>query len=137
MSKHLIIHTDGGARGNPGPAAIGAVIEMDGRVLKKISEYIGETTNNQAEYQAIHAALSFAIAAEAATVDLFSDSELVVRQLRGEYRVKNKELGPWYLKIHALTQRLDRVTWTAVPREQNLAADALVNRALDAHVGNP
>lgn len=125
------VHTDGGSRGNPGPAAIGAVIEADGKVVKTISATIGVTTNNQAEYQALHAALTWCRDNGATIVHVYADSELVVKQLRGEYKMKNKDLAPWYLKIQSLVNQIGRVTFTAIPREQNSAADALVNRALD------
>lgn len=129
--KHYIIHTDGGARGNPGPAAIGVVIEQDGKVIERLAEYIGETTNNQAEYQAVHAALNFAQQHGASAVDIFADSELVVKQLRGEYKVKNKELAPWYVKSISLANQIGRVNYHVIRREENAAADALVNQALD------
>ena len=129
--RHLVIHTDGGARGNPGPAALGVVIESDGQIIKTIGEYLGEATNNQAEYQAVHAALFFAVEHGATSVDLYSDSELIVKQLRGEYKVKNKELGPWFLKVHELANKIGRVRWFSIPREENTAADAQVNQALD------
>lgn len=125
------VHTDGGSRGNPGPAAIGAVIEADGKVVQTISATIGVTTNNQAEYQALHAALTWCRDNGATIVHVYADSELVVKQLRGEYKMKNKDLAPWYLKIQSLVNQIGRVTFTAIPREQNSAADALVNRALD------
>ncbi len=127
----LTIHTDGGARGNPGPAAIGVVIASDGQVLKKLSRTIGATTNNQAEYQAVHAALTEALALGATQVELFADSELIVKQIRGEYKIKNPELGPWVIKIHSLVNQIGQVTFTAIRREQNQLADALVNQALD------
>lgn len=129
--RHYIIHTDGGARGNPGPAAIGVVIEQGGKVIKRLAEYIGETTNNQAEYQAVNAALNFAQQHGASAVDIFADSELVVRQLRGEYKVKNKELAPWYVKNISLANQIGRVDFHVIRREENLAADGLVNQALD------
>jgi ribonuclease HI len=132
----IVIHTDGGARGNPGPAAIGAVLESNGEIIQQISECIGKTTNNQAEYQAVHAALVAALQYGAKRVEVFCDSELVVKQIRGEYKVKNKELGPWYIKIHGLMQRIGSVTFTAIAREENELADALVNRALDAQARN-
>lgn len=130
--RHFTIHTDGGARGNPGPAAIGAVISENGAVVHTISRTIGETTNNQAEYQAVEAALSYAREQGATAVDLYGDSELVMKQLRGEYKVKNKDLGSWVIKIHSLVNQIGRVTFTAVPRAQNRPADTLVNQALDA-----
>lgn len=128
---HLVIHTDGGSRGNPGPAAIGAVIEHDGQEIHTISRPIGDTTNNQAEYQALHAALLYAQEVQAKSVEVFADSELVVKQLKGEYKMKNKELGPWFIKVQSMINKIGRVTLTAIPREENARADALVNQALD------
>lgn len=126
------VHTDGGSRGNPGPAGIGAVIEADGVVVHTISATIGIATNNQAEYQALHAALSWCRDHGATVVNVKADSELVVKQLRGEYKMKNKDLAPWFIKIQSLVNEIGRVTFTAIPRDQNAAADALVNQALDA-----
>ncbi len=125
------IHTDGGARGNPGPSAIGAVIEHDGKLVHTIAQTIGNTTNNQAEYQAVHAALSWVQQHGGTEVDLYADSELIVKQLRGEYKVKNKELAPWYIKCISLKNHIGKVKFNVVRREQNAAADALVNEALD------
>lgn len=130
--KHYTIHTDGGARGNPGPAAIGVVIEQGGQVVERIAKCIGSTTNNQAEYQAVHAALQYVQPHAPASIDLYADSELVVKQLRGEYKVKNKELAPWYIKIISLANQIGRVNYHTIRREQNAAADALVNEALDS-----
>lgn len=127
-----IIHTDGGSRGNPGPAAIGAVIERDGKVVQTISQTIGSTTNNQAEYQAVHAALSFVEVQQGKVAEVYADSELVVKQLRGEYKMKNAALAPWFIKIKSLENSIGRVHYHAIPREENAAADALVNQALDA-----
>lgn len=128
---HYIIHTDGGARGNPGPAAIGIVIVGPGNTTERVRRYIGETTNNQAEYQAVHAALNWAREHGATNVDLYADSELIVKQLRGEYKVKNRELAPWFLKCQALVNAIGRVRFHVIRREENAAADALVNEALD------
>jgi ribonuclease HI len=125
------IHTDGGARGNPGPAAIGAVIEQSGVLVHRISQTIGHTTNNQAEYQAVHAALTWVQQQGGTDVDLYADSELIVKQLRGEYKVKNKDLAPWYIKCISLKNQIGKVKFNVVRREQNTAADALVNEALD------
>ncbi len=131
MTK-FIIHSDGGARGNPGPAAIGAVIaDLDGKPIELISRTIGETTNNQAEYQAIIAGLEAALSHGAEEVDCFLDSELVVKQLKREYKVKNQELAPLFLKVHNLVVQFKKVSFTHVRREQNTAADKLVNQALD------
>lgn len=125
------IHTDGGARGNPGPAAIGVVIQQGDKLVHQISQTIGNTTNNQAEYQAVHAALAWVQQKGGTDVDLYADSELIVKQLRGEYKVKNKELAPWYVKCISLKNQIGKVKFNVVRREQNAAADALVNEALD------
>ncbi len=133
--KTFTIFSDGGARGNPGPAAIGAVISSeDGKVLEEISRTIGETTNNQAEYQAIIAGLEAAHALGAEAVECFLDSELVVKQLKHEYKVKNKELAPLFVKVHNLSLKFKKISYTHVPRERNKEADRLVNEALDAVV---
>jgi ribonuclease HI len=128
---HLKIHTDGGARGNPGPAAIGVVIESGDQLVREVSATIGSTTNNQAEYQAVYAALIAAQELGAQQVDVYADSELIVKQLRGEYKVKNKELGPWFVKIQALIKQVGLVRLHVIRREDNVRADALVNQALD------
>ena len=130
-SRPVVIHTDGGARGNPGPAAIGVVIERDGKVIQRISRVIDSTTNNQAEYQAVYAALLCAKDYGATSIDLYADSELIVKQLRGEFKLKNRELAQWFIKIHSLVNAIGRVRFHAITRENNTAADALVNQALD------
>lgn len=129
-SNRWHVFTDGGARGNPGPAAIGVVIQAEGGTIHTISQVIGSTTNNQAEYQAVYAALQYCVA-QAHAVDIFCDSELVVKQIQGKYKLKNKELGVWFLKIRKLLDQLPGYTITAIPRERNHLADALVNKALD------
>jgi ribonuclease HI len=135
MIEKLIIHTDGGARGNPGPAAIGAVLKDEsGQLLAEVSEYIGETTNNQAEYKAVIAALDKAAELEAKRLDFFLDSLLVVEQLNGNYKVKNKDLAPLFVKIHNQRLGFIKTTFSHVRREFNKEADALVNKALDARV---
>lgn len=126
------IFSDGGSRGNPGPAAIGAVIEQDGRVIHTISRRIGEGTNNQAEYQALHAALMYVQERGGTSVRCYLDSELVVHQLNGKYKMKNPDLAVWFAKIKVIANAIGRVTYTAIPREKNGRADALVNQALDA-----
>jgi len=129
----LTIYTDGGARGNPGPAGIGAVIYNENKkVVKEISEYIGETTNNQAEYKACLRAMEEAKKLKATELDFYLDSELVVKQLKREYKVKNKELAPLFIKIYNLSQQFKKVSFTHVRREFNKEADRLVNEALDA-----
>jgi ribonuclease HI len=129
----VIIHSDGAARGNPGPAAIGATIHDEkGNLVAAISRCIGVTTNNQAEYLAVISALEKAISLGARQVVLLSDSELVIRQLQGRYRVKNAALKPLYQKVVQLLASLDKFSASSVPREQNAAADALANKALDS-----
>lgn len=133
MNSKLIIYTDGGARGNPGPAAIGAVlIDQQAKVVAEISECIGEATNNQAEYRAVIAALTKAKSLGASELEFFLDSELVVKQLKLEYKVKNAELVPLFLQVHNLAVGFKKVTFKHVRREQNVEADKLVNLALDA-----
>ena len=132
MSKTLIIYTDGGARGNPGPAGIGAVAyNKKGEVVFKISQFIGYTTNNQAEYQAVLAALEKAKQIDADQVKIFMDSQLVARQLNGEYKVKNKDLAPLFVKIYNLTFNFKSVKFIHIPREKNKEADRLANQAMD------
>ena len=127
----MVIFTDGASRGNPGPAAIGAVIKNEqGRLITSISQAIGRTTNNQAEYQAIIAALERALSLEASHVDLRSDSELVVNQIKGQYRVKKASLRPLYLKAAQLASQFESFTITCIPREENEEADRLANLAL-------
>jgi len=130
-TSKVIINTDGASRGNPGPAAIGATIKDErGRLLASISRYIGRTTNNQAEYRAIIAALEKTAQMGADRVDIRSDSQLVVRQLNGRYRVKKASLRPLYLEVHKLLSQFQGFTITYIPREQNKEADALANKAL-------
>ncbi len=129
--KRVIILTDGVSRGNPGPAAIGATIKDEqGKRITFISQPIGLTTNNQAEYRAIIAALEHAIRLGATQVEMQSDSELVVRQINGQYRVKNASLKPLYQQVKQLQSQLESFTITHIPREQNTEADNLANIAL-------
>ena len=132
MNKKLTIHTDGGARGNPGPAGIGAIAKNEkGETVFEISEYIGEATNNQAEYRALLVAIEKAGELGAQEVDFVLDSELVVKQMKREYKVKNKELAPLFVKIYNAVMQFKKVTFRHVPREMNKEADALANRAMD------
>ena len=131
----VIIHADGAARGNPGPAAIGATVKDDkGNLIAGISRCIGTTTNNQAEYQAIIIALEKAINLGARQVEVNSDSELVVRQLNGEYRVKKAALKPLYQRVKQLQGLLEGCSITHIPRQQNIEADNLANAALNLAV---
>lgn len=129
----VIIYTDGGARGNPGPAGIGVVIynKQDLSEITRISEYIGVATNNQAEYLALIKALQIAQKIGAKEVDCYLDSELVVKQLKREYRVKDKKLAKLFVQVYNLTQSFKSINFTHVRREKNKIADQLVNQAID------
>jgi ribonuclease HI len=126
------LSTDGGARGNPGPAAYGFVLETeDGTVLAAHGEKIGVATNNVAEYRALLAGLEKALELHVDEVDVVSDSELLVKQMTGEYRVKNETLRELSLEAARLARQLRKVSYRAVRREHNALADRLVNEALD------
>jgi ribonuclease HI len=127
------LFTDGGSRGNPGPAAYAFVLEAeDGTVLDSRGEAIGVATNNVAEYAALVAGLERAAEIGVDELEVVSDSELLVKQMRGEYRVKNRALQDFFLDASRHARRIRRVTYTAVRREHNELADSLVNEALDA-----
>jgi ribonuclease HI len=127
------LSTDGGARGNPGPAAYGYVLEAeDGTVLDARGETIGVATNNVAEYRALIAGLEKAVELGIDELEVVSDSELLVKQMQGEYRVKNEALQGLNDEANSLERKLGRVRYTAVRREHNELADRLVNEALDA-----
>lgn len=135
------IYTDGGARGNPGPAGIGAVIySQDGKVLKRIALYIGKTTNNQAEYKAVIAALEYMVKLSDGqivnpSIQMYLDSKLIVEQMNGRFKIKNEGLKPLFWQIRDLIMKLGgAVTFSFVPREKNTEADTLVNEAIDKHV---
>ncbi|MEK7665610.1 MAG: ribonuclease HI family protein [Patescibacteria group bacterium] len=138
MKKPIRIFTDGGARGNPGPAGSGAYLlwlDEDGKVTSvagEVSEYIGETTNNQAEYKAIVFGLQKARELGATHVDLVMDSELAMKQLNGQYKVKNAELAKRFHEVCELKHYFKKVTFRHVRRELNKHADALVNKAIDS-----
>lgn len=136
--EKIIVHSDGGARGNPGPSAIGVFVEDEkGEVLEEFSEYIGESTNNVAEYTAVLRGMMllkarFGHQAKEISLDWKLDSELVVKQLAGEYKVKNPGLKPLHQEIQDLRIEFGGVTFSHVRREHNKEADRLVNEALDA-----
>jgi len=143
MDTTLTIHTDGGARGNPGPAAIGVVIEQEGKIIHEFGKKIGETTNNVAEYTAVIEALQYLsnshVTCSLSHVNFFLDSKLVVEQLNGNYKIKDSKLRELSLQVRMIEQDLsaDRqklgsvITYAYVPREQNKRADLMVNQALD------
>ncbi|MFH1772883.1 MAG: ribonuclease HI family protein [Patescibacteria group bacterium] len=134
MLKHkkLIIYTDGGARGNPGPAGIGAVLMDENKnIISEIFKYIGNATNNQAEYQALIAGLIKAKELKAMDVEVFLDSELVVKQLNREYRVKDKNLALLFVKAYNISLSFKKIIFKHILREKNKQADKLVNLALD------
>jgi ribonuclease HI len=132
LSKRLVVNVDGGARGNPGPAAYGYVLEAeDGTVLDARGEAIGTATNNVAEYRALLAGLEAALAAGVTGLEVVSDSELLVKQMCGEYRVKNPALRELSVAAGRLAREIGDVRYTAVRREHNELADRLVNEALD------
>ena len=134
----LVAYVDGGARGNPGPAGYGVRIEgTDGQMLDEIYGSLGTATNNVAEYHGLLAALRWAADHGGRLLRVRSDSELLVRQMRGEYRVKNAGLQPLHREACRLVARLDTVTFEHVPREQNTEADRLANRAMDEAARQP
>ncbi len=131
--QRLLIHVDGGARGNPGPAAIGVVISTpEGDVIDEVAERIGVATNNVAEYRGLLRGLERARALGAAEVEIVNDSELVARQLTGAYKVKHAAMKPLHAEAMAALRGFDRWSIRSVPRAQNARADELVNEALDA-----
>jgi ribonuclease HI len=131
--ERVRVNVDGGARGNPGPAAIAAVAaDEDGNVLAERSETIGETTNNVAEYRAMLLGIELARDLEARQVELIGDSELIVKQVQGAYKVKQEHLRPLHSQVRIALEAIPEWSIRAVKREQNTRADELVNEALDA-----
>jgi ribonuclease HI len=128
----LVVHVDGGARGNPGPAAAGAVLSTpDGEVVDEASELLGVATNNVAEYRGLLLGLARAKALGATEVEVVNDSELIAKQVNGLYKVKHAAMRPLYLDAMAALREFDSWSIRSVPRAQNADADALVNQALD------
>lgn len=125
------LHTDGGSRGNPGPAAIGYVLAIDDAPIITHGETIGSTTNNQAEYRALLAGMKRAHAERVTELACFLDSELVVRQVLGEYRIKDQGLKPLAAEVVSLRHHFSKLSFVHIRREHNASADALVNEALD------
>jgi ribonuclease HI len=127
------LYTDGGARGNPGPAGIGVVIkDANKKIIKKLGSYIGVATNNDAEYQGLILGLEECLEEKATKVDCFLDSQLIVKQLNGEYKVKNERMRNYWVKVKTLESSFEEITYTHVKRDKNKEADYLVNKVLDA-----
>ncbi len=135
---HVVVYSDGGSRGNPGPSASGFVIMNDKEeVLHQGGAYLGITTNNQAEYHGVRLGLEKALDMGAKTVDFRMDSLLVVNQLNGIYKIKNHDLWPIYERIKELSEEFESVKFSHVRREFNQLADGMVNKILDAHADHP
>jgi len=136
MPERVTVNVDGGARGNPGPAAIAAVVSVDGgEVIDSRGEVIGHATNNVAEYKALLLGIERARELGAREVELVGDSELVVKQVKGEYKVKDANLQELHAEVKQALGGFERWTIRHVPRAENAAADALVNEALDRAKG--
>ena len=137
MSAAFRLHVDGASRGNPGEAGFGVhVTAEDGSEVASLYGYLGKATNNVAEYQALLHGLRYAISRGAARVEVYSDSELLVRQIEGRYRVKSPGLQPLHREAQGLLARFERSRVAHVPRERNREADALANRAVDERASN-
>ena len=125
------LYTDGGARGNPGPAGIGGVLYDGEKEIANFSVYLGKKTNNQAEYQALLNGLELALENKVENLDCYLDSELVVKQLKKEYKVKNKDLASLFVQAWNLTLKFKKITFNHVTRDKNTVADGLANQAMD------
>lgn len=133
MEDLWVVYADGASRGNPGPASFGAVVfDESGRELHRVAERIGRATNNVAEYRGAIAGLEAAIALGARRVELRLDSELVVRQLQGRYRVRHPDLRKLFVRTQELRRKLEFLEARSIPRERNRLADSLANHALDS-----
>ena len=136
--KKITIYTDGGSRGNPGPAAYGVVVKENNTLIKELTEFLGVKTNNEAEYEGVLVALSWLLGQKekiAFPVTLFSDSTLVVNQLMGRFKIKQPHIAAYVLKVKKIEQSLlGKIMYTAIPREKNTEADFLVNKTLDSSI---
>jgi ribonuclease HI len=134
-NKVAVVHVDGGSRGNPGPAGAGAVIKIDNQIEATVSKFLGNATNNVAEYTGLVLALEKAFDLGIKQIDVYMDSELVVKQMKGIYRVKNENLLPLYMKARNLASKFPSFNISHVRREYNKEADKLANEAMDnAHI---
>ncbi|MBE0446643.1 MAG: ribonuclease HI family protein [Actinobacteria bacterium] len=133
--KRLMIYSDGAARGNPGPAGAGGqVLDSSGNVLAEVSEYLGEITNNAAEYKALILTLERALQFTPVEIEIRSDSELLVKHLHGEYRVKNESLKPLFERVKQLLAGINKVDAKHIYRSENIRADELANEAIDRFI---
>lgn len=134
----LVIYSDGGSRGNPGPSAYAIVVTRDGKIIHEQSEYLGINTNNYAEYRGLIAGMSKAIELKEKNIECVMDSELVIKQMRGEYKVKAPNIIDLYRDAKAISQHFDSITFTHVKRENRMIprADQLVNEEMDRHAGH-
>jgi len=130
-TKKLLIYADGGSRGNPGPAGIGVILIDGTKKIRELYRYIGETTNNMAEYNALLAALEEASGLGASEIIIHLDSELVTRQLNGEYKVKSEEIRPLFEKAVTMLKGFESFEIRHIAREKNKDADKLVNKAIN------
>ncbi len=142
--KKIVAYTDGGSRGNPGPSAIGVVVcDEKGKVVKEYSENVGVRTNNEAEYEAVVFALKKIKALHGkkavknTEVEIRSDSELLIKQLNGKYKVLEPKIQPLFLKVWNLRIEFNKLKFSSIPREKNKEADRLVNKALDQDLTKP
>ena len=132
-SSEIVVHVDGGSRGNPGPAAYGVTVEdANGALVAELSKFLGRATNNVAEYHGLLAALEFALEHRHLRLRVLTDSELMARQIEGRYKVKSPDLKPLFARARQMIQQLEHFSIRHVPRERNAHADSLVNQALDA-----
>lgn len=130
----MIMYSDGGARGNPGPGGSGAVLWHDGKIVGRYGRYLGVTTNNQAEYYGLIMGLEQALEQDATELEVRMDSLLIVNQCNGSFKVRDAKLQPLYVKAMGLAQRFQKIGFNHIPREQNKEADAMVNDAVDRGV---
>ena len=132
-SSEIVVHVDGGSRGNPGPAAYGVtVVDAHDTPIAELSKFLGRATNNVAEYHGLLAALEFALEHRHLRLRVLTDSELMARQIEGRYKVKSPDLKPLFARARQMIQQLEHFSIRHVPRERNAHADSLVNQALDA-----
>jgi ribonuclease HI len=136
MRPELIIYSDGASRNNPGEAGAGVYILRDDSPLERIARYLGRTTNNIAEYSAAILGLEYAVKLGASHVRLFADSELLVKQINGQYKVKNEGLKPLHSRVKELIAKIGSVEVQYIPREMNREADALANKAIDEKINS-